>query len=124
MCTAVEDRVSSAAWGNSTRVTKSYVDGSQYHMTSRDLGSHDNISPPYVNSRLAGAGWLAQLLPRQTLAGRLTDTVSRFSCADSVTDASLLFLFSTFHAVSLSLVNSARTQEFFCASRKFRADLL
>uniref|UniRef100_A0AAR2IYL5 Transcription factor 4 n=1 Tax=Pygocentrus nattereri TaxID=42514 RepID=A0AAR2IYL5_PYGNA len=31
-----------------------YVDGSQYHMTSRDLGSHDNISPPYVNSRLAG----------------------------------------------------------------------
>uniref|UniRef100_A0AAR2J467 Transcription factor 4 n=1 Tax=Pygocentrus nattereri TaxID=42514 RepID=A0AAR2J467_PYGNA len=50
----VEDRVSSAAWGNSTRITKGYVDGSQYHMTSRDLGSHDNISPPYVNSRLAG----------------------------------------------------------------------
>uniref|UniRef100_A0A8B9GT05 Transcription factor 4 n=1 Tax=Astyanax mexicanus TaxID=7994 RepID=A0A8B9GT05_ASTMX len=32
----------------------SYVDGSQYHMANRDLGSHDNISPPYVNSRLAG----------------------------------------------------------------------
>uniref|UniRef100_A0AAY4EHY2 Transcription factor 4 n=1 Tax=Denticeps clupeoides TaxID=299321 RepID=A0AAY4EHY2_9TELE len=32
-----------------------YIDGSQYaHMASRDLASHDNISPPYVNSRLAG----------------------------------------------------------------------
>uniref|UniRef100_A0A8B9GR60 Transcription factor 4 n=1 Tax=Astyanax mexicanus TaxID=7994 RepID=A0A8B9GR60_ASTMX len=48
----VEERVNSAAWGNGTRI--SYVDGSQYHMANRDLGSHDNISPPYVNSRLAG----------------------------------------------------------------------
>ncbi|KAF5899496.1 transcription factor 4 isoform X4, partial [Clarias magur] len=32
-----------------------YVDGSQYsHMAGRDLGTHDGISPPYVNSRLAG----------------------------------------------------------------------
>lgn len=32
-----------------------YVDGSQYsHMAGRDLGSHDGISPPYANSRLAG----------------------------------------------------------------------
>uniref|UniRef100_A0A8C1Z2F7 Transcription factor 4 n=1 Tax=Cyprinus carpio TaxID=7962 RepID=A0A8C1Z2F7_CYPCA len=32
-----------------------YADGSQYgHMASRDLGSHDNISPPYANPRLAG----------------------------------------------------------------------
>uniref|UniRef100_A0A671R6S9 Transcription factor 4 n=1 Tax=Sinocyclocheilus anshuiensis TaxID=1608454 RepID=A0A671R6S9_9TELE len=32
-----------------------YADGSQYgHMASRDLGSHDSISPPYTNSRLAG----------------------------------------------------------------------
>uniref|UniRef100_A0A8C2AVF0 Transcription factor 4 n=1 Tax=Cyprinus carpio TaxID=7962 RepID=A0A8C2AVF0_CYPCA len=32
-----------------------YAAGSQYgHMTSRDLGSHDSISPPYTNSRLAG----------------------------------------------------------------------
>uniref|UniRef100_A0A8C4RR66 Transcription factor 4 n=1 Tax=Erpetoichthys calabaricus TaxID=27687 RepID=A0A8C4RR66_ERPCA len=31
------------------------TNGSQYnHMANRDLGSHDNISPPYVNSRLAG----------------------------------------------------------------------
>ncbi|XP_022532015.2 transcription factor 4 isoform X2 [Astyanax mexicanus] len=50
----VEERVNSAAWGNGTRIAKSYVDGSQYHMANRDLGSHDNISPPYVNSRLAG----------------------------------------------------------------------
>uniref|UniRef100_A0A8K9V071 Transcription factor 4 n=1 Tax=Oncorhynchus mykiss TaxID=8022 RepID=A0A8K9V071_ONCMY len=38
-------------------VLQSYADGSQYaHMTSRDMGSHphDNISPPYVNSRLTG----------------------------------------------------------------------
>uniref|UniRef100_A0A8C7CGW1 Transcription factor 4 n=1 Tax=Oncorhynchus kisutch TaxID=8019 RepID=A0A8C7CGW1_ONCKI len=35
----------------------SYADGSQYtHMTSREMGSHphDNISPPYLNSRLTG----------------------------------------------------------------------
>uniref|UniRef100_A0A3P9A595 Transcription factor 4 n=1 Tax=Esox lucius TaxID=8010 RepID=A0A3P9A595_ESOLU len=32
-----------------------YAEGPQYaHMTSRDMGSHDNNSPPYVNSRLAG----------------------------------------------------------------------
>uniref|UniRef100_A0A9J7ZD09 Transcription factor 4 n=1 Tax=Cyprinus carpio carpio TaxID=630221 RepID=A0A9J7ZD09_CYPCA len=32
-----------------------YAAGSQYgHMASRDLGSHDSISPPYTNSRLAG----------------------------------------------------------------------
>uniref|UniRef100_A0A672Q9Y9 Transcription factor 4 n=2 Tax=Sinocyclocheilus grahami TaxID=75366 RepID=A0A672Q9Y9_SINGR len=32
-----------------------YADGSQYgHMASRELGSHDSISPPYTNSRLAG----------------------------------------------------------------------
>uniref|UniRef100_A0A9J8BI80 Transcription factor 4 n=1 Tax=Cyprinus carpio carpio TaxID=630221 RepID=A0A9J8BI80_CYPCA len=34
---------------------QNYADGSQYgHMASRDLGSHDNISPPYANPRLAG----------------------------------------------------------------------
>uniref|UniRef100_A0A6Q2WQ57 Transcription factor 4 n=1 Tax=Esox lucius TaxID=8010 RepID=A0A6Q2WQ57_ESOLU len=34
---------------------QSYAEGPQYaHMTSRDMGSHDNNSPPYVNSRLAG----------------------------------------------------------------------
>ncbi|XP_076842473.1 LOW QUALITY PROTEIN: transcription factor 4 [Brachyhypopomus gauderio] len=58
---AVEDRVSSASWGISGRITKSYVDGSQYgHMPARDLGSHDGISPPYVNSRLAGKSERAQ----------------------------------------------------------------
>ncbi|KAJ8402109.1 hypothetical protein AAFF_G00373440 [Aldrovandia affinis] len=51
----LEDRAGSASWGNGSRTSKNYVDGSQYsHMTNRDLGSHDNISPPYVNSRLAG----------------------------------------------------------------------
>uniref|UniRef100_A0A673J449 Transcription factor 4 n=1 Tax=Sinocyclocheilus rhinocerous TaxID=307959 RepID=A0A673J449_9TELE len=47
----LEDRASSS-WGNGVR---NYADGSQYgHMASRDLGSHDSISPPYTNSRLAG----------------------------------------------------------------------
>uniref|UniRef100_A0A8C1V9A0 Transcription factor 4 n=1 Tax=Cyprinus carpio TaxID=7962 RepID=A0A8C1V9A0_CYPCA len=47
----LEDRASSS-WGNGVR---NYADGSQYgHMASRDLGSHDNISPPYANPRLAG----------------------------------------------------------------------
>uniref|UniRef100_A0A667WLB4 Transcription factor 4 n=1 Tax=Myripristis murdjan TaxID=586833 RepID=A0A667WLB4_9TELE len=33
----------------------SYVDSSQYgHMTSREMTSHDSLSPPYANSRLAG----------------------------------------------------------------------
>ncbi|KAI1904873.1 hypothetical protein AGOR_G00010150 [Albula goreensis] len=51
----LEDRASSGSWGNGSRTSKNYVDSSQYsHMTNRDLGSHDNISPPYVNSRLAG----------------------------------------------------------------------
>ncbi|XP_028826908.1 transcription factor 4 isoform X4 [Denticeps clupeoides] len=52
---SLEDRSSSGSWGNGTRASKGYIDGSQYaHMASRDLASHDNISPPYVNSRLAG----------------------------------------------------------------------
>uniref|UniRef100_A0A672Q8K1 Transcription factor 4 n=1 Tax=Sinocyclocheilus grahami TaxID=75366 RepID=A0A672Q8K1_SINGR len=47
----LEDRASSS-WGNGVR---NYADGSQYgHMASRELGSHDSISPPYTNSRLAG----------------------------------------------------------------------
>uniref|UniRef100_A0A672S7Q9 Transcription factor 4 n=1 Tax=Sinocyclocheilus grahami TaxID=75366 RepID=A0A672S7Q9_SINGR len=47
----LEDRASSS-WGNGVR---NYADGSQYgHMASRDLASHDSISPPYTNSRLAG----------------------------------------------------------------------
>ncbi|XP_030622875.1 transcription factor 4 isoform X1 [Chanos chanos] len=51
----LEERASSGSWGNGSRASKSYVDGSQYaHMTNRDLGSHDDISPPYVNSRLTG----------------------------------------------------------------------
>ncbi|GAA6087990.1 transcription factor 4 [Tachysurus ichikawai] len=51
----VEDRLSSASWGNGSRITKVYADGSQYsHVAGRDVGSHDGISPPYVNSRLAG----------------------------------------------------------------------
>ncbi|MGH0169335.1 UNVERIFIED_CONTAM: hypothetical protein FKN15_056611 [Acipenser sinensis] len=52
----LEDRTSSGSWGNGTRPSpsKNYADGSQYnHMANRDLGSHNNLSPPYVNSRLA-----------------------------------------------------------------------
>ncbi|XP_028658372.1 transcription factor 4-like isoform X4 [Erpetoichthys calabaricus] len=55
--TSQEDRTSSGSWCNGSRPSPSrnYADGSQYnHMANRDLGSHDNISPPYVNSRLAG----------------------------------------------------------------------
>ncbi|XP_058851296.1 transcription factor 4 isoform X9 [Acipenser ruthenus] len=54
---SLEDRTSSGSWGNGTRPSpsKNYADGSQYnHMANRDLGSHNNMSPPYVNSRLAG----------------------------------------------------------------------
>ncbi|XP_056301742.1 transcription factor 4-like isoform X3 [Danio aesculapii] len=50
----LEERASTS-WGNGVRATKNYADGSQYsHMTGRDLGSHDSISPPYSNARLAG----------------------------------------------------------------------
>uniref|UniRef100_A0A672S7K2 Transcription factor 4 n=1 Tax=Sinocyclocheilus grahami TaxID=75366 RepID=A0A672S7K2_SINGR len=53
----LEDRASSS-WGNGVR---NYADGSQYgHMASRDLASHDSISPPYTNSRLAGKSWKVQ----------------------------------------------------------------
>uniref|UniRef100_A0A8C9SHE7 Transcription factor 4 n=1 Tax=Scleropages formosus TaxID=113540 RepID=A0A8C9SHE7_SCLFO len=49
----LEDRASSGSWGIGARPSKNYMDGSQYpHMTNRDMGSHDDISPPYVNSRL------------------------------------------------------------------------
>ncbi|XP_006626643.2 transcription factor 4 isoform X3 [Lepisosteus oculatus] len=54
---SLEERAGSGSWGNGTRPSpsKNYVDGSQYnHMVNRDLGSHDSISPPYVNSRIAG----------------------------------------------------------------------
>ncbi|XP_073925871.1 transcription factor 4 isoform X10 [Castor canadensis] len=51
----VEDRSSSGSWGNGGHPSPSrnYGDGAPYdHMTSRDLGSHDNLSPPFVNSRI------------------------------------------------------------------------
>ncbi|XP_049977677.1 transcription factor 4 isoform X9 [Alexandromys fortis] len=51
----VEDRSSSGSWGNGGHPSPSrnYGDGTPYdHMTSRDLGSHDNLSPPFVNSRI------------------------------------------------------------------------
>ncbi|XP_039177944.1 transcription factor 4 isoform X9 [Crotalus tigris] len=51
----VEDRTSSGSWGNGGHPSPSrnYGDGSSYeHMTNRDLGSHDNLSPPFVNSRI------------------------------------------------------------------------
>ncbi|XP_058026644.1 transcription factor 4 isoform X9 [Ahaetulla prasina] len=51
----VEDRTSSGSWGNGGHPSPSrnYGDGPSYeHMTNRDLGSHDNLSPPFVNSRI------------------------------------------------------------------------
>ncbi|KAG9488364.1 hypothetical protein GDO78_007920 [Eleutherodactylus coqui] len=51
----VEDRSSSGSWGSSAHPSPSrnYGEGPHYeHMASRDLPSHDNLSPPYVNSRL------------------------------------------------------------------------
>ncbi|XP_064833337.1 transcription factor 4 isoform X3 [Oncorhynchus masou masou] len=51
------DRASAGTWGHRGAPSKSFADGSQYtHMTSREMGSHphDNISPPYLNSRLTG----------------------------------------------------------------------
>ncbi|XP_061471024.1 transcription factor 4 isoform X11 [Rhineura floridana] len=51
----VEDRTSSGSWGNGGHPSpsRSYGDGTPYeHMTNRDLGSHDNLSPPFVNSRI------------------------------------------------------------------------
>ncbi|XP_028972918.1 transcription factor 4 isoform X6 [Esox lucius] len=51
----MEERAGVGSWGNRSVPSKSYAEGPQYaHMTSRDMGSHDNNSPPYVNSRLAG----------------------------------------------------------------------
>ncbi|XP_045548600.1 transcription factor 4 isoform X8 [Salmo salar] len=51
------DRASAGTWGHRGAPSKSYADVSQYtHMTSREMGSHpnDNISPPYLSSRLTG----------------------------------------------------------------------
>ncbi|XP_044132301.1 transcription factor 4 isoform X5 [Bufo gargarizans] len=51
----VEDRGNSGSWGSSAHPSPSrnYGEGGHYeHMASRDLTSHDNLSPPYVNSRL------------------------------------------------------------------------
>ncbi|KAM6990852.1 transcription factor 4 isoform 1-T1 [Passerculus sandwichensis] len=51
----VEDRTSSGSWGNAGHPSPSrnYGDGTHYdHMASRDLGSHDNLSPPFANSRI------------------------------------------------------------------------
>ncbi|KAM6394664.1 transcription factor 4-like isoform 7-T7 [Rhynochetos jubatus] len=51
----VEDRTSSGSWGNTGQPSPSrnYGDGTHYdHMASRDLGLHDNLSPPFVNSRI------------------------------------------------------------------------
>ncbi|XP_039567885.1 transcription factor 4-like, partial [Passer montanus] len=51
----VEDRPSSGSWGNAGHPSPSrnYGDGTHYdHVAGRDLGSHDNLSPPFVNSRI------------------------------------------------------------------------
>ncbi|XP_041436555.1 transcription factor 4 isoform X13 [Xenopus laevis] len=57
--TNVEDRSNSGSWGNSAHPSpsRSYGEGAHFeHMTSRDLSSHshDNLSPPFVNSRIQG----------------------------------------------------------------------
>ncbi|XP_076020122.1 transcription factor 4 isoform X3 [Genypterus blacodes] len=45
----MEERTGAGSWGSGSRSSKNYADGSQY------MASHDNISPPYTNSRLAAA---------------------------------------------------------------------
>ncbi|XP_074388884.1 transcription factor 4 isoform X3 [Zonotrichia albicollis] len=55
----VEDRTSSGSWGNAGHPSPSrnYGDGTHYdHMASRDLASHDNLSPPFANSRIQSKG--------------------------------------------------------------------
>ncbi|XP_031755537.1 transcription factor 4 isoform X6 [Xenopus tropicalis] len=57
--TNVEDRSNSGSWGNSAHPSpsRSYGEGGHFeHMTSRDLSSHshDNLSPPFVNTRIQG----------------------------------------------------------------------
>ncbi|XP_072779092.1 transcription factor 4-like isoform X3 [Taeniopygia guttata] len=52
----VEDRTSSGSWGNTGHPSPSrpnYGDGTHYeHVANRDIGSHENLSPPFVNSRI------------------------------------------------------------------------
>ncbi|XP_072228730.1 transcription factor 4 isoform X3 [Leuresthes tenuis] len=45
---SMEERTNAASWAAGSRSSKSYADGSQY------MASHDSLSPPYTNSRLAG----------------------------------------------------------------------
>ncbi|XP_058720668.1 transcription factor 4 isoform X5 [Poecile atricapillus] len=52
---SVEERSSSGSWGNAGHPSPSrnFGDGSHYeHVAGRELGSHDNLSPPFVNSRI------------------------------------------------------------------------
>ncbi|KAM6975503.1 transcription factor 4 isoform 2-T2 [Tautogolabrus adspersus] len=44
----MEERTSAGSWASGSRSSKSYAEGSQY------MASHDSLSPPYTNSRLAG----------------------------------------------------------------------
>ncbi|XP_074547242.1 transcription factor 4 isoform X3 [Halichoeres trimaculatus] len=44
----MEERTSAGSWPSGSRSSKSYAEGSQY------MASHDSLSPPYANSRLAG----------------------------------------------------------------------
>ncbi|XP_024918531.1 transcription factor 4 isoform X9 [Cynoglossus semilaevis] len=44
----MEERTNAGSWASGSRSSKAYADGSQY------MASHDNLSPPYSNSRLAG----------------------------------------------------------------------
>ncbi|XP_060918011.1 transcription factor 4-like isoform X1 [Labrus mixtus] len=44
----MEERTSAGSWPSGSRSSKSYAEGSQY------MASHDSLSPPYTNSRLAG----------------------------------------------------------------------
>ncbi|XP_061590602.1 transcription factor 4-like isoform X2 [Cololabis saira] len=46
--TSMEERTNAPSWASGSRPSKSYADGSQY------MASHDSLSPPYANSRLAG----------------------------------------------------------------------
>ncbi|XP_057268965.1 transcription factor 4-like, partial [Pezoporus wallicus] len=51
----VEERGGSGTWGSAGHASPSrgFGDGTPYEpMASRELGSHDNLSPAFVNSRI------------------------------------------------------------------------
>ncbi|GCB71415.1 hypothetical protein scyTo_0001560, partial [Scyliorhinus torazame] len=53
----LEDRTNSGSWGpgDQPSPSRNYNDGVHYEqVTNRDLGSHDNLSSSFMNSRILG----------------------------------------------------------------------